>query len=242
MSDINPTASRIAVGAAPGWLRRLGRLWWYRQWLKTGGLCLFMWAFFSAYFQLLRHPAYPVTPMPLTPLDAWIGFQPAAVWPYLSLWFYVGIAPGLLPTLRALLAYGAWASALCLSGLACFYFWPTAVPPQAHALDPALVQHPGMALLRGVDAAGNACPSLHVAGAIFSAAWIDHVLRGVQAPAWPRVLNIAWFLVIAWSTVAVRQHVVLDVLAGALLGALFGALSLRLGPAVEPAAQASRYH
>lgn len=236
MSNVNTTASRIAVSTSPDWIRQLGRLWWYRQWLKTGGVCLFMWAFFSAYFQLLRHPAYPVTPMPLTPLDAWIGFQPEAVWPYLSLWFYVGIAPCLLPTLRALLGYGAWGTALCLSGLVCFYFWPTAVPPQVHALDPALMQHPGLALLRGVDAAGNACPSMHVAGAVFSAVWIDRVLRGVQAPTWPRALNLAWLLVIAWSTVAVRQHVVMDVVAGAALGALYGALSLRFGPAVYPSA------
>lgn len=227
---------------ATGWARRIGRLWWRLVLLKNAGLCLFMWAFFAAYFELLRRPVHAVTVMPLTIVDPWIPFQPAALWPYVSLWLYVGIAPCLLPTLRTLLAYGGWAAALCLSGLACFYFWPTAVPAQAHALDPALADHPGFALLRGVDAAGNACPSLHVASAMFSLCWIHRLLRAVQAPAWTRALNLLWFVLIAWSTVAVRQHVVLDVLAGAALGALFAAGSLRFGPALEPALQASRYH
>lgn len=238
MSEINATVTPIADATSRGWMRQLGRRWWSLQWLKFGGLCLFMSLFFAAYFHLLRHPAHPVTVMPLTPLDTWIVFQPVALWPYLSLWFYVGIAPCLLPTLRELLIYGAWASALCLTGLACFYFWPTAVPPQAHALDPAFASYPGFALLRGVDAAGNAFPSMHVAGAMFSMFWINRLLGVVRAPVWPRALNVGWFVLIAWSTVAIRQHVVLDVFAGVLLGALFAALSLRLGPAP----QGSRYH
>ncbi len=238
MSEINNTASNVGTAPAPGWARKLGRLWMYRPGLKFLGISLFMWVFFSAYFHLLRHPARPVTVMPLTPLDEWIAFQPAALWPYVSLWFYVGITPSLTPTLRALAAYGAWAAALCLSGLASFYLWPTAVPAQAHAIDPALAQYPGFALLRGVDAAGNACPSMHVAGAMFSLCWTHRLLLTVQAPVWTRWLNIVWFLLIAWSTVAVRQHVVLDVLGGALLGAAFAALSLRFGPAL----QGSRYH
>jgi membrane-associated phospholipid phosphatase len=41
------------------------------------------------------------------------------------------------------------------------------------------------------------------------------------------VLNVAWFAAIAWSTLAVKQHVVLDVVAGALLGLAFALPSLR---------------
>jgi membrane-associated phospholipid phosphatase len=40
--------------------------------------------------------------------------------------------------------------------------------------------------------------------------------------------------------VAVRQHVVLDVLAGAALGALFAAVSLRCMPAPEQASPGQR--
>lgn len=216
--------------AAPSWTGRLSRLWWRHQLLKVAGICLFVWVFFMAYFTVLRNPLRPVTEMPLTPLDAWVPFEPAAFWAYVSLWFYVGIAPALLPSLRAGLAYAAWAAGLCATGLLCFVLWPTAVPPQVHALDPSWFSHAGLAMLRGVDAAGNACPSLHVATALFTACWVHRILAAIGAPAVLRLLNALWFVLIAWSTVAIRQHVVLDVVAGTVLGAVFAALSRHGGP------------
>ena len=224
MTPTPPTAA-----AAPAWARRLGRLWRHHPVLKTLGVCAFTALFFQGYFYLLSHPRQPPALMPLTAPDRWIAPQPLALWPYLSLWIYVGIAPALMPSLRALLAYGAWAAALCAAGLACFWAWPTAVPWSAQQLAPALDGHAGFALLRGVDAAGNACPSLHVGTAVFSAVWLDRVLQAVGAPLRLRLVNAGWVALIAWSTVATRQHVALDVAAGAALGAAFAALSLRGG-------------
>jgi membrane-associated phospholipid phosphatase len=219
------TPERPALHSTPGhaWLGELGRRIRRHFLLKTVGITGFMWLFFVAYFYLLRHPARPVTVMPLTALDSLVPFQPAAVGAYLSLWFYVGIVPGLVWTLRELLLHGVWAAALCGVGLACFYFWPTAVPAAAMGV----AGHPALALLQGVDAAGNACPSLHVATAMFSAICLDALLRTVQVPLAVRVASGLWFISIAYSTLAVRQHVAVDVLAGALLGALFALASLR---------------
>ena len=229
LSD-TPSLSNARADTGRVWWRQLARDWWVLPGLKALGICAFMWLFFAAYFHVMRHPAYPVTAMPLTPLDGWIPFQPGAFWAYVSLWLYVGIAPALQPSLRALLDYGAWISALCIAGLLCFHFWPTAVPSQAHQLDPSVADHPGFKLMRGVDTAGNACPSLHVATAMFTACWLYRLLARAHSPGWVQAVNIVWFAAIAWSTVAVRQHVVLDVVAGAALGAVFAALSLRLGP------------
>jgi membrane-associated phospholipid phosphatase len=192
--------------------------------LKFIGTSLWTCAFFIGYFHLLRHPVHPVGVMPLTALDALIPFQPETLYAYLSLWLYVGIAPGLQRNLRDLVVYGAWAGALCATGLTLFYLWPTAVPKVA--LDVGHV--PGFQLLQGVDAAGNACPSMHVAIAMFSALWIEYQLRVIEAPTGLRSFNLAWFLAISWSTLAIRQHVVLDVLGGALLGIVFAVPSLRL--------------
>jgi hypothetical protein len=197
-------------------------------WLKTIGISLFMWAFFVGYFHLLRNPAFPLVHMPLTALDHAIAFQPGTVFAYLSLWLYVGIPPGLLLGFRQLAVYGLWAAALCLTGLACFYYFPTAVPPLA--LDPDLARFPAFALLQGVDASGNACPSLHVATAVFSAIWIDRLLREMSAPTLMRMVNVAWLLLIVHSTLATKQHVVLDVLAGAPLGMGFAMASMRWRP------------
>eukprot|EP01036_Dinobryon_divergens_P001945 gene1945-2559_t len=164
--------------------------------------------------------------MPLTPLDHLIPFQPYALGAYLSLWFYVGIAPGLQLTFRELVVYGLWIGGLCITGLGLFYFWPTQIPP----LSIDVTGFPGFAMLQGVDAAGNACPSMHVAVAIFTAIRIEHVLRETRTPALWRLLNWAWFAAIAYSTLAVKQHVVLDVAAGALLGVAFALPSLYWRP------------
>lgn len=200
--------------------------------LKTLGITGFMWVFFLAYFHLLRHPAQPVIVMPLTALDHWVGFEPAALAAYVSLWVYVGIPAGLMRSLHHLVVYGLWIGALCLTGLACFYLVPTAVPPMALPVDVA--QHPGFALLQGVDAAGNACPSLHVATAVFSALWVQHQLRGMDAPQWVRALSALWAALIVWSTMATKQHVALDVAAGTLLALVFAAPSMRWFPADAP--------
>ena len=224
--------SRIAQGPAdngPAWTEQLWQRMRRYLWLKAIGISAFMWIFFVGYFHLLRHPAYPITLMPLTALDHAITFQPGAVIAYLSLWLYVGIPPGLLLTVRQLIVYGLWVGGLCLAGLACFYLFPTAVPAQT--LDPDLARHPAFALLQGVDAAGNAFPSLHVATAMYSAIWIDHLLRTMAAPSALRAINAGWFVLIVYSTLATKQHVVLDVLAGAPLGILFALGSLRWRPA-----------
>jgi membrane-associated phospholipid phosphatase len=194
--------------------------------IKTVGITAFTWLFFIAYFHVLRNPAYPVTLMPLTALDHLIPLQPPWLIAYFSLWLYIGFAPALQLTFAELVAYGAWITALCLTGLALFYFWPTAIPPRP----PDVPSFPGFAVLHGVDAPGNACPSMHVAAAIFSAIWIDHLLRQMRAPRALRITNAAWFLAIAYSTLAIKQHVLLDALAGALLGIAFVLPSLRLRP------------
>jgi membrane-associated phospholipid phosphatase len=155
------------------------------------------------------------------------------LWIYLTLWVYVGIAPGLMLRWRELFVYCLWINAMLLAGLACFYFWPTEVPTRLMDVS----GHAGFAMLKGVDAAGNACPSMHVAAAIFSACWIGRLLRTAGAPPWLLAVNAAWFVAIAYSTLAIKQHVVLDAAAGALLGLAFALPALRLSPGVGRAVE-----
>jgi membrane-associated phospholipid phosphatase len=228
MRNSLPSALPLPVNPAPPqWPAEIGlRMRRHFIW-KLLGTTAWTWAFFIGYFHLLRHPMHAVVTMPLTALDHWVPFQPPALYAYLSLWLYVGVAPGLQLTFRELLAYGCWAGALCLAGLGLFALWPTAVPPFAFEI----ADHPGFRMLQGVDAAGNACPSMHVAIAVFTAVWVEHLLREVRAPQWLRAINVVWFAAIAWSTLAVKQHVVIDVVAGAALGLAFALLSLRFRPA-----------
>ena len=98
---------------------------WYRQaaavipkywYLKSTGTMLFIGVFFGAYFYLLKHPAYPITVMPITWLDRWIAFQPRALPIYLSLWVYVSLPPIFLTSRREMYRYGISMAAA----------WPTA--------------------------------------------------------------------------------------------------------------------
>ena len=56
--------------------------------------------------------------------------------------------------------------------------------------------------------------------------WLAAILREVGAPALLRQANWAWCIGIVYSTLAIRQHVFIDVAAGAALGGGLGALSL----------------
>ena len=206
------------------WYRQAGTAIFSQVWLKALGIPLLIGVFFAAYFYLLRNPAYPITVMPLTALDRLIGFQPLALPLYLSIWVYVSLPPALLTTRRGLKVYAIDIGLTCLSGLLVFYFCPNTVP--VGDIDWAL--SPTVGLLKNLDAAGNACPSLHVATAAFSCLWIGHLLRRIGTPRWVLTLNWMWFVGICYSTLATRQHVVIDVVAGLALGLVAGWLSLRL--------------
>jgi membrane-associated phospholipid phosphatase len=190
--------------------------------LKTFGITIFMTAFFTGYIYLLKNPVFPVTMMPLTLLDSAVGFKPEALFLYVSLWLYVSLPPALQATRRELIYYGWTVGGLCVAGLGFFLFWPTAVP----AANIDWEQSYGFSILKGVDAAGNACPSLHVATAVFSAVWLNRLLLEVGAPRVVRVLNWIWCAGIAYSTLATKQHVAVDMVAGALLGMFAASLSL----------------
>ena len=217
LSDLNENSQQTA------WYRQAAAVMPMHIRLKSIGTMLFIGLFFGAYFYLLKQPAYPPTVMPVTLLDRLIGFQPLALPMYLSLWVYVSLPPALLATRRELYDYGLAIAGTCLAGLIVFYFWPTVVP--AANIDWA--QYPDVAFLKSVDASGNACPSLHVATAIFSGIWLHHLLRRFGAPPWMLILNWAWCAGIVSSALATRQHVAVDVLAGLVLGALAATLSLR---------------
>ncbi len=206
----------------PPWATRVFDRLRFLVWAKSLGTSAFMFAFFLAYFALLEFPNRAPTVVPEIWLDKWVHFTPAAFPIYLSLWVYVSLAPALLGSFRALAWFGAWVGGLCLSGLAVFWLWPTQTP--SFDLDWGL--YPGLALLKGIDASGNAFPSMHVASAVFSACWLHRIFRQLSLSAWALWGNWAVCLAIAWSTMATLQHVALDVLSGAALGLAVAAASL----------------
>ena len=210
-----------------GWRSAASALILQHMWLKGIGTMLFIAVFFGAYFYLLKHPASTPTPMPLIWLDQIVDFQPMAL-PlylslYLSLWLYVSLPPLFIDTRRELYSYGLAMGLMCAAGLAIFYFWPTVVPPP----DIDWSRYPDMNFLKNIDAAGNACPSLHVATALFSSRWLHRSICRINGPRWLFAVNAIWCVGIIYSTMAIRQHVAVDVGAGMLLGAIAAFMSLR---------------
>ncbi len=214
-----PARAPQAIGST-GWQRTIVRRVSTHTLLKASSTIIGIAVFFAAYFWVLRHPIGDVTTMPVLALDRWLAFEFAAMPLYLSLWFYVSLGPALLPDRRTLLGYGVACASIAVVGLALFLLWPTKVPPLTAEVAAEAANHAGMAMLRGVDMSGNACPSLHVAFAVFAAAGLARELRAIGSPGWLRALSAFWCVGIVYSTLATRQHVVLDVVAGALLGAL----------------------
>lgn len=223
----------IESGRDPLWYRQAATAFGKYMVLKSIGTTVFISMFFVAYFRVLNHPATPPTVMPAVWLDHLIPFEPLALPVYLSLWFYVSLVPALLSTQPELYRYGAAMFLMCGIGLSIFYFWPTGAPPP----DIDWAQYPDMRFLKSIDASGNACPSLHVAAALFSAIWLHHLLFRFGGPAWLHMCNWAWCTGIVYSTLAIRQHVAVDAGAGLILGGMLAWLSLRYQVRAEDALQ-----
>lgn len=214
--------SSPSLPAAAGWFaelcRRVRILWG----LKSIGTMAWIATFFYGYFWVLRNPIAEITVMPLTPLDRLFPFRPEALALYVSLWVYVSLPPALVRTFHELLSIGIATAVMSVIGLVIFLLWPTSVP--VFPVD--TTQNAALSLLRGVDLSANACPSLHVAFAVYSGVWMARLLREVNSPRAVRVINWLWCVGIVYSTLATRQHVVLDVIAGAPLGGVVAAVHL----------------
>lgn len=212
----------------PSWHHRVGpRLRRYRP-IKRLGTLAFIALFFAGYFMTLRCHLFPATVMPSTRLDQFIGFHPSALIPYVSLWAYVPLAPALLDQSETLLGYLWTATGISVTGFATFIFMPT-MTPRAHV---DWATHPAFEFLKSADHSHNACPSLHAAFAVLTALWLDKSLREIGPAGRVRLLNLAWCLAILYSTLATKQHVVVDVLAGTALA--ISAYALQRGwPAIS---------
>lgn len=205
-------------------------------WFKFFGTGAFISLFFWAYLHLLKNPAFPVQTVPLTMVDQWIGFSPLALIPYLSLWIYCSFPVMLMPARKRLLNFGVWVGAMCLLALTIFYWLPNAVPPAKIDWD----LYPGVAFLKSVDAAGNACPSLHVATAVYSSFWLYWLMVEMRMNWRAQTIQMLWGAAIVYSTMATKQHVSLDVFAGTVLGAAFAIASRRLDRKLQPLQAASQ--
>ena len=160
------------------WLAQL-RARWLAHWLLKGiGITASITLFMAVYFMLLKNPQHTVRVMPLVALDHRVAFVPWAVWPYVSLWLYIGAAPSLLRLRAEMWRYVLSVTAVAVIGCAVFYFWPTMVPDFAIEWS----NWPALALIKAPDASGTACPSLPASFALLTPLAPHPLLSTVTAP------------------------------------------------------------
>ncbi|MFD3163589.1 phosphatase PAP2 family protein [Herpetosiphon sp. NSE202] len=161
---------------------------------------------FGGYFAASHVPDQPAYIVPETALDRLIPLIPASVFPYLSLYPFLGLNAAYFWPQPVQARRVFWAISL-LNGLGSMLFCSvrTSVPRPEPATNRLL------AWLWRVDPPYNALPSLHTAYAVVlaEAHWR---LRS----RW-RWLVAAWALAIIISTLTTKQHRLWDVLAGMLL-------------------------
>lgn len=218
-----PVSSTVLPAPAARWPRaaatRLLALWPVKLVGISAGISLF----FVLYFWAARSPQAAVTVMPVLALDRWFTLREQLLPVYGSLWVYVSLAPAFSTDGGELLRYTLRAALMSAIGFAFYLFYPSAVPD--FGVDWS--QYASLQFLRAGDASRNAFPSLHVSFAVLTCHLLDGQLRRIGVPAALRWLNLAWCIAITYSTLAIRQHVVVDVAGGLLLGALVCALPLR---------------
>jgi len=211
------------------WLRAL----WLRcktLWpMKLVGNTVATLGFFPLYFWIMKN-AGQAWVLPLTAFDRLIAFWPALLPVYLSLWGYIALPVLLAKDKRELWSSSFGCAATTAIALVVFWFMPTAIP--TFTID--AVPGSSLAFLKTVDSAGNAFPSLHVSFSVFACIVLARQLRDAMAPAWLRLFNVAWAVAIVYSTMAVRQHVLIDVLGGLALGLALGFASRERGAVAQP--------
>ena len=178
--------------------------------LLTVALNVVVW---TPYLTLQHLHFFPATPMPMSFIDTAIGFSPGAVWAYLSVYLLLPIGPFLMVDRERIFCYARGIVVMAIVAVIVFVFFPTiCARPQGG---------PTNALYRAFVAFDNpyhAFPSLHAAFAIYSALCAIEVGRALRWLTGFEIVFWIWAAVILYATLATRQHVFADIVAGGLLG------------------------
>ncbi len=147
------------------------------------------------------------TLVPFTTWDHAIGLSSGWVWIYLLAYPYVPLAFFSLQDAEHIYGYARSYIWLTVGSVAIFTLYPTVLPRAPYPTDHSFS---GQTLewLRTLDAPTNCLPSLHVATSILSSWWLwcQRRLHGI--------IGFIFTLLVIWSTLALKQHVLWDAVGG----------------------------
>jgi membrane-associated phospholipid phosphatase len=170
------------------------------------------------YLAIQRAVVFPNGRVPVTWFDHVIPFRPRWVWVYLSMYLLNPVGPLFTRSREDLLRYARGVLFFFACGFLCFVFFPVPGPRPPVANDFWLYQR-----LTFIDRPYNSFPSLHAACAVYAVLFAAYASCDTSRTHLRIfLLSLAWLWVglILYSTVAIRQHFAIDLLAGVLLGLL----------------------
>jgi len=170
---------------------------------------------YQLYFWVQRNNRHLVAKSLKIPLDDQIPFWPSWIWVY-SILYFVMIGVAVISMRDA--AYGVH---LLFGGLMAlvidsviFYFFPTYVPETFRVFEINSLSTRYLAFIQSMDNNRNAFPSMHCAIAAYVGLVIVHI------PLIGPALGYGYIAAIMVSCVVVKQHVIIDTVAGTALGAI----------------------
>ncbi|MGI9433561.1 MAG: phosphatase PAP2 family protein [Geminicoccaceae bacterium] len=190
-------------------LARLRVLWKAKLVLST---MLPVWILVP-YAVIQRWPIVPVNTYAECFLDRLVGFDPDWVWVYVSAYLLVPIPLWLVTTTENLRLYVRGVVWICIISWAFFVVHPVQGPRP----DPISRSNLLFDLIVRLDRPINSFPSLHISVASYTLLLAGRIRTTSTAPAERRlwlVIGWLWLTLIAYATLATKQHFVADVVAG----------------------------
>lgn len=174
------------------------------------GAALFV-AMCTAYYLVGHIPFRSITTLAPTAIDRAVPFSVRWTGVYISLYLLLPFA-WLIPTRTMLWRYASGMLLMCAVACTTFVLFPIAGPRPAVAPANALYSFVLM-----LDNSLNCLPSLHVSLVVYTMGFLMISIMGRLRRPMLLVFCI-WSLLIIYSTLATKQHYVVDVVSGALLG------------------------
>lgn len=205
------TQSRAEPATSFSLEARLGSCWPLKLvvWLGLAvGICV-------PYFTLQRLGLEPGPAPPVLTIDEVVPFAPGWIWPYLSLAILVPLAPALATSREQLLRYARGLALLCGTCFVIFFLIPVAGPrPEV------MPEHALYGFIVSVDRPSNSLPSLHAGLTAYSLLYVWRVLGldlGRRGRSILAIGTAIWAILILYSTLATKQHWLVDLPAGVLV-------------------------
>ena len=179
-------------------------------------LSIVLTLFFSIPYVTFQHVlSLPAWRLPLSAIDTAIPFMPRWVWVYQSVYLMMFGVPWCAVSADDLRRYARGFVLQASIGFLCFLLIPIEAPRPAIVPD-----DPMFRFLLWYDGLVNSLPSLHVGLSVYSVLFAAHASSGRMTPR-ARLAMLAalwvWVALIAFSTLATKQHYFVDLPPGALL-------------------------